>query len=109
MERARAQFSEASLALDHVPIVSNLLREEKIDILMAAEVLNFSAGDKVFSEGDDADTFFILTSGTVKLASQQDSTQLKEAKAPAYFGEVGIIQNTQRRLTATVVSPAATV
>jgi CRP-like cAMP-binding protein len=109
MEQTRSGFLEMSYQLDKVPVINQMLREEKIDLLMASDTLQCNKGDYVFKEGDPADDFYMLTSGDVELTTHNETQHASTKQGPSYFGEVALLRGTQRQLTAKVSSDTATI
>jgi CRP-like cAMP-binding protein len=58
-----------------------------------------AAGGLIFSEGDAGEAMFLVTEGTVSLT--HDGTVISRAVAPSIFGELALIDNSPRALTAT--------
>lgn len=54
----------------------------------------FSSSEKIFSEGDDADFFYIVKSGSVKIIKQDSILSLVQKKE--YFGERAFLFNEKR-------------
>ncbi len=54
--------------LVHVPLFEGVSAETLVTIVGLAHAKPLAAGELFFSEGDEAETFFVLTSGRVKLS-----------------------------------------
>ena len=62
----------------------------------------FASGEVVFSQGDPGDSMFVVRTGTVPL---RDGERLVEqVAAPGLFGEMALIENEPRSLTAVAAS-----
>ena len=62
---------------------------------------SFKAGEEVFSEGDQADTFFLILSGEIVItAGDQEFSRLKSGYI---FGEMGILEHVPRNASARAV------
>jgi CRP/FNR family transcriptional regulator, cyclic AMP receptor protein len=65
---------------------------------------SFAAGEVVFEQGDRGDSMFIVRSGSVAL---KDGDRLIDTvDAPSLFGEMALIENEPRALTAEANSDA---
>jgi len=60
----------------------------------------FQSGEVVFSEGDPADVFFVITSGEVELRSEQEGSVLAQLGPGETFGEQSILMGGVRSLSA---------
>ena len=66
-----------------------------------------AAGTPVVTEGEAADAFYVLRSGTVRVEAVGEGSQLRELAtltAPAYFGEIGLLQHVPRTATVTATT-----
>lgn len=77
-------------------------------LAMSAEAREFSRGDIVYQQGDDADgSFALIVSGKLEASTQQGYV-LKTLGAGEIVGEVGTIsQQGKRTVTLKAVEPAA--
>ena len=74
----------------------------------ACTVQDVASGTVVVREGEPADAFYVLRSGVVRVDAVGEGTQLRELatlSAPAYFGEIGLLQHIPRTATVTAVTP----
>lgn len=91
---------------DHIRILSGVrlfegfTREQLRLLAFGAEVMRLSAGKKLFREDDDADSAYIVTSGTVALFREHDGVHVEvgTAEAGSVLGEMALIADS-RRLT----------
>jgi len=60
----------------------------------------YQGGEVVFSEGDPADVFFVITSGEVELRSEQEGSVLAQLGPGETFGEQSILMGGVRSLSA---------
>ncbi len=58
-------------------------------------------GEMLITQGSDADALWLLASG--RLGVSADGAALPDATAPAYVGELGLLNNTPRSATVTVL------
>lgn len=65
---AARETSETAQRLAHVPLFEGLSRDALERIVALAHAKRLDAGELFFSEGDQAEAFFVLTSGRVKLS-----------------------------------------
>ena len=81
-------------------VMPTLTREQLLQATHIAKVKNYDAGAMIFTEGTDADTFYIVTKGTVEVvlprANQSDvvAVQLGSGK---YFGEMEFFHEKKHR------------
>jgi CRP/FNR family transcriptional regulator, cyclic AMP receptor protein len=76
--------------------------EVDFSVLLRPEVptRNFSKGDTIFSEGDQADEFFVVVRGKVEIRSGE--RRLETLGPKGIFGEMALIDDSPR--SATVVA-----
>jgi CRP-like cAMP-binding protein len=75
---------------------------------MCEEVRDFSAGQRVFSEGDGGDGAYFILEGSVKavrLAEQSGEVLLGELAAGEMFGEMALVDEKPRSASVIAVSP----
>lgn len=89
--------------LKNIPIFKNLTQN---DFKLIGELIyevEFKKDHTLFKQGDPSDSFFIIKSGAVKIIRHDDghATELATLKEGEFFGEIGVIQNSDR--TADVV------
>ena len=73
----------------------------------AAERQNFSKGQTIIKQGDDAKAAYFLLSGTASL--QQGKTLAGQAEPGALLGELAMLGGSAYSLTATALEPVTTV
>ena len=74
-----------------------------------AERRSYGAGEIIIGQGSRADAFFVLLSGTVDVSQSTEAGDHRYAsslEAPAFFGEVGLMEDGRR--TATIRAAGAT-
>jgi len=78
--------------------MDGLTTSEVGQILSMAETKSFPEGTLILSEGDLADTFYILTEGRVSIYLDQDGDhhELRQLFAGDYFGEMALLNNDKR-------------
>jgi Cyclic nucleotide-binding domain len=71
----------------------------------AAEEVVFGGGSVIVREGDAADAMYVLSAGEVSVSSRGESggpeRLLRTMRAPAYFGEIGVLERIPRTATVT--------
>ncbi len=68
------------------------------------EPRSFAAGEVIFSEGDEADGLYIVGRGSVEL---RDGERVVDTiAAPGLFGEMALVEDQPRSLTAVAVADA---
>jgi hypothetical protein len=76
-------------------------------VAAAAAETSFAAGTTIIREGDTAHDLFALAAGEVEVTARgEGGTErvLRRMKAPAYFGEIGVLERIPRTATVTAVS-----
>jgi MFS family permease len=65
------------------------------------------AGDAVVREGDDADRFYLVDSGSLRVTRRTDAGEetLRELGPGAVFGEIGLLRGVPRTATVTATTP----
>ena len=67
------------------------------------------AGTVIIREGDAADDFFVLADGAVEVTARGEkrtTRRLGRLTAPAYFGEIGLLERVPRTATVRAVEPS---
>ena len=86
--------------LDSVEILKHIDHYEKAKLCDVITEQNFAPGQKVISEGDQGDTFFLVISGTAiatkKVKAGQAPQEVMQYKQGDYFGEIALLRNTPR-------------
>ena len=86
------------------------LPDEEIDRIAALfEVMNLSAGEQLFSEGDQGDSFFFVLSGRVVVTRRHDTEDelIATLTAGDFFGEGALLFGNPRRATITALEDTA--
>jgi CRP-like cAMP-binding protein len=69
-----------------------------------AETREYPAGTVIIRQGEQADAFFIITTGSVEVVKDGHPEILATLKDGDYFGEIGLIQNVPRTATVRAVT-----
>lgn len=89
------QLQRAASGID---LFTNLSREEITELCGWIKPLLFPANYEIFKEGQVPEGLYILTSGTVAVnkISPRGKFRLAMIDAPNYFGEMGLLDGTER-------------
>jgi CRP-like cAMP-binding protein len=71
-------------------------------LVQGREPRTVSAGEVIFERGDPGDSMYIITSGSVALRNGE--TLVDTVEAPGLFGEMALIEDVPRSLTAVASS-----
>uniref|UniRef100_A0A8D2ZCU9 cAMP-dependent protein kinase type II regulatory subunit n=1 Tax=Scophthalmus maximus TaxID=52904 RepID=A0A8D2ZCU9_SCOMX len=91
--------------IECVPLLKSLELSERMKIVDVLGARVFKDGELIITQGDEADCFYIVESGEVKImiksktqASQQDSAEVEVARCSRgqYFGELALVTNKPR-------------
>ena len=65
-------------------------------------VLPFVAGNTIFQQGDEADCFYVVRRGTVRI--HDGARELETVEAGGIFGEMALVDGSPRSATATAAT-----
>ncbi|XP_061583112.1 cAMP-dependent protein kinase type II-alpha regulatory subunit-like [Cololabis saira] len=91
--------------VESVPLLKSLELSERMKIVDALGVRSFQDGERLITQGEKADCFYIVESGEVKImikiktkAEQQDNPEVEVARCSRgqYFGELALVTNKPR-------------
>ncbi|MGC9503032.1 ATP-binding cassette domain-containing protein [Baaleninema sp.] len=88
-------------------VLPTLSDRELTQIASTLKVQTYAKGETIIQQGDIADKFFILIEGTVEVVQEQDNSEvvfLRTLSRNDYFGEIGIVNQSQRTATVCVIS-----
>ena len=79
--------------LRRVPFFRGLDRVDTARLAGALEQVRLSAGTRIFSEGAEADSLYLLSAGSVQVTVKAEDGERSVAvvEAPGYFGELGLL------------------
>lgn len=103
---AAREISEIVQRLAHVPLFEGVLEDTIVKIVGLAHARPLDAGELFFSEGDQAETFFVLTNGRVKLSQltpEGHQVVLRLLGPGEAFGGVGAFGGTTYPVSAEAV------
>lgn len=93
--------------LKSVTLISSLEAYERSQIADALKAETKSAGEKVITQGEPGDKFYVVEEGT--LYATKDGNRVMDYKAGDYFGELALLKNQPRAASVIVESPTAKV
>ncbi len=94
---------EVMAYLHVVPLFNTLGPEELHQLSMKTSKKVFKTGEEIVSQGDDGDTFYIITKGSAEVHINKNNsiTHLATLGEGDYIGEVSIVSHTNRTATVT--------
>lgn len=103
-----ASADDLSAVLDELPGFLELPEELRRLVVDACELVSYDFGNVIVGEGDDADAFYVLVSGTarvVKQAGGNDEVPLNLLRRGDSFGEMGLMDESTRVATVRASGP----
>ncbi|KAH0630299.1 hypothetical protein JD844_013205 [Phrynosoma platyrhinos] len=100
------------LFIESVPLLKSLEPSERMKIVDVIGEKTYQDGDRIISQGDKADSFFIVESGEVKILIKSKTVTGKDANQEVeiarcqkgqYFGELALVTNKPRAASAYAV------
>ncbi len=95
--------------LQHCDLINAVTEGTLEQLASAAEDMTAQAGQTVIVEGEPADAFYVLQTGTMNVTARREQhkpTQLRTLSAGDYFGEIGLIEGIPRTATVTAAEPS---
>ncbi|XP_028680520.1 cAMP-dependent protein kinase type II-alpha regulatory subunit-like isoform X1 [Erpetoichthys calabaricus] len=98
--------------IESVPLLKSLEVSERMKIVDVIGMKAYQDGERIITQGDKADCFYIVESGEVKImmksktkADQQDNHEVEIARCICgqYFGELALVTNKPRAASAYAV------
>ncbi|KAM4678090.1 cAMP-dependent protein kinase type II-beta regulatory subunit [Discoglossus pictus] len=98
--------------IESLPFLKSLELSERLKVVDVIDTKAFSDGERIINQGDEAESFFIVESGEVRIAMRSKSkpdTESNEAVEIArctrgqYFGELALVTNKPRAASAYAV------
>ena len=93
-------YKENRSFIDSVPIFQILSESQKELLVNCFTMLKYSAGQKIVSEGDPGDLFYVIKEGNV--VCTQKGKEIRRMGKGEYFGDQALLYNSPR--TATIVT-----
>jgi len=85
--------------LPEIPLFSELTRDELVEVVHSLKHLKYSMGEIICSEGDEGDSIYAITGGSVKIFVEVipgEKIDIADLKAGDFFGEVGFFTDGRR-------------
>lgn len=98
-----------SYSLSEIPLFSDLSSVEMKSIERKARLVEFQKGDKIYSQGDQPNAFYIIISGRLRVLQKKlDGTEEKVVNLYRndYFGEISILTNRPHSVTVEALNDA---
>ena len=93
---------ERALFLQQVSIFAGLDSQALRRAAEIAEEVAFAAGATIFVAGDPGDSLYLIHVGSVRI--HQGDALLRELRAPAYFGDMALLNGEPRSASATAAT-----
>ena len=105
---AAAMLDPVVHALRGLTLFQDASRWTLIEVADRVEPFGVRAGEVLVAQGDVADALFVLVAGEVDVTTYgpDGPVRLRSMAAPAYFGEIGLIQGVPRTATVTASTSA---
>ena len=91
--------------LEEVPLLASLKPYERSKIADALETVKYGAGDKIITEGEPGDAFYLLESGEATAFKQGIDNPVKEYHRGDFFGELALLDDKPRAATVVAKTP----
>jgi len=78
-------------------------------LAQSAEEMVVEPGTRLITEGDEADALYVLLEGDLSVSARGEggrSRPIRTMHAPAYVGEIGVLERVPRTATVTAKTPA---
>lgn len=95
--------------IESLPFLKSLELSERLKVVDVIDTKAFSDGEQIIAQGDEADSFFIVESGEVKItmkrkskadADQNEAVEIARYSRGQYFGELALVTNKPRAASA---------
>ncbi|GAX76576.1 hypothetical protein CEUSTIGMA_g4022.t1 [Chlamydomonas eustigma] len=98
-EQQENQVSQVELFLNSVPILGSLSRDERMRLVDAIEEVVYQQGQKVITEGDNGDLFYIIKEGEALVFQGQGQRKVNHLFKADFFGERALLNDEPRIAT----------
>jgi hypothetical protein len=102
-----AQADLAAVPAIETPLFREFTCEELVEVIRGLRLRSFAPGEIVVSEGEDGNSLFLLTNGSVRTyvrGTQGHNTQVRILREGDFFGEVSLLLAEGRTATITAAS-----
>lgn len=107
LERERAEkVADIAEVMEKTEVLSPLSAEEMKTLAEHAQAHRYAAGEEIVRQGDEGDSFFILTSGCVEVSAADDAgvrAVLAQLGEGDFFGEMSLLTGEKRSATVTAL------
>jgi CRP-like cAMP-binding protein len=82
-----------------IHILADFTNEQLDELATFGEILPYTSGQKIVSQGERADAMFLLVSGTVAAfakGTDGNESHLRTTEAGGHFGEIGLLEQGTR-------------
>jgi cAMP-dependent protein kinase regulator len=102
-------ISEPRAQLPMIPLFSHLSEEAFIQVLGSLRLRRCGDGERVITEGEMGDSFFMLADGVVRVSKNVggQETVLANLQRGSVFGEMALVSNAPRTATVTAAGEVA--
>jgi hypothetical protein len=91
------------------PLFRSLAHEEALALVQGLELITFDAGDVILTQGDQAGSMFIITTGRVKTFVREPGGRrhifVRSLGEGEFFGEMALLSGKPRSATITAATP----
>ena len=89
--------------LGSVPLLANLDKYEQLKIADSLSTEVFADGDTIIKEGDDANKFYLILEGQVRITKNGKETHNSPLEQWQFFGELALLEAGKRHATCTAI------
>ena len=93
--------------LHSIPMFASCTTEQIDHLAQLGDAITKTDGDIIVREGDTGDTFFVVTSGKVRVT--RGDREIASIGAGDYFGELALFDPAPRNATITAIGPVSLV
>ena len=104
-----AEIAPRVALLQHAALLAESSRSTLERLAKESTEIGASAGEDVVRQGEEADSLYIIETGTLRVWSRAGAGKQRELASLGpgdYFGEIGLIQHIPRTATVTAASPS---
>jgi len=99
--------------LRSVPLLAKLSRDKLVKMADVIETEYYTPGSYIIRQGQSGDTFYIISSGSVKVTQKSQEggpdDEIRTLEAGEFFGEQALLRSEKRTANIIALPPAATV
>lgn len=98
----REHAAERAELLSRVPLFGTLSPREREEVAGLLREVSYAKGDRICSEGDEANSFLVILSGEVEIVAGEPGRLVRRLGAGDFIGEVSLLLGGPRSATARV-------